>query len=108
MGGELKEFCGLFGVYGVADAAPLIYQGLFALQHRGQEGAGIVVSNGEKIKSAKGLGLVGDVFSQQPHLQSQGHNRHRPCALFDNRLHAHSKCAAPGCRMRRRHLGDRP
>jgi amidophosphoribosyltransferase len=66
MGSEIKEFCGLFGVYGVAEAAPLIYQGLFSLQHRGQEGAGIVVSDGEKIKSVKGLGLVGEVFSKQP------------------------------------------
>lgn len=66
MGCEIKEYCGLFGVHGVAEAAPLIYQGLFALQHRGQEGAGIVVSNGEKIKSAKGMGLVGEVFAQQP------------------------------------------
>ena len=48
-----KESCGLFGLYGVTDAAPVIYQGLFALQHRGQEGAGIVVSNGEKIRSVK-------------------------------------------------------
>lgn len=62
----MKEFCGLFGVYGVPEAATAIYQGLFALQHRGQEGAGIVVSDGVKIRSAKGLGLVGDVFSRQP------------------------------------------
>ena len=73
MGGEIKEFCGLFGVYGVPDAAPMIYQGLFALQHRGQEGAGIVVSNGEKIKSAKGMGLVGEVFTRQSMADLKGH-----------------------------------
>lgn len=73
MSENLKEFCGLFGVYGVPDAAPLIYRGLFALQHRGQEGAGITVSNGEKIKSVKGLGLVGDVFANQSLEKLNGH-----------------------------------
>ncbi len=58
-----RESCGLFGVYGVPDAACLIYQGLFALQHRGQEGAGIVTSDGQRVFSAKGMGLVNDVFS---------------------------------------------
>ncbi len=58
-----REACGVFGVYGVPEAAPLIYQGLFALQHRGQEGAGIVVSDGERVRSVKGLGLVSDVFA---------------------------------------------
>ena len=57
-----KEACGVFGVYGVEDAASLIYRGLFALQHRGQEGAGIVVADGEAVRSRKGLGLVGEVF----------------------------------------------
>ena len=53
-----REFCGLFGVYGVAPAAPTIYQGLISLQHRGQEGAGIAVADGEKVRSIKGQGLV--------------------------------------------------
>jgi amidophosphoribosyltransferase len=60
---EVKESCGLFGIYGIPDVAPLIFQGLFAQQHRGQEGAGIVVSNGKKIHSVKGLGLASEVFS---------------------------------------------
>ena len=60
-----REFCGLFGVYGVPDAAQLIYNGLFSLQHRGQEGAGIVVSDGGQIRSTKGMGLVGEVFSKR-------------------------------------------
>jgi len=58
-----KESCGLFGVYGVDKAVSVIYRGLFSLQHRGQEGAGIVVSDGKRVKSSKGLGLVSDVFS---------------------------------------------
>lgn len=59
-----KHYCGLFGVFGIPDAARVIYTGLFALQHRGQEGAGMVVSDGEKIRSIKGVGLVGDVFTR--------------------------------------------
>ncbi len=70
---SLKESCGLFGVYGIPDAAPVIYQGLFALQHRGQEGAGIVVSNGSKIYSHRGFGLVGDVFSPSSFDALPGH-----------------------------------
>ena len=44
-----REACGLFGIFGVPNAAPLIYQGLFSLQHRGQEGAGIVTSDGRRV-----------------------------------------------------------
>lgn len=59
-----REHCGLFGVYGVESCAALLYNGLFALQHRGQEGAGIVVSDGEEVCSSKGLGLVSEVFGK--------------------------------------------
>ena len=59
---EVKEYCGLFGAYGVPSSAHVIYNGLFALQHRGQEGAGIVTSDGTKIRSIKGMGLIGEVF----------------------------------------------
>jgi len=55
----------VFGVYGAPDVAPLIYRGLFSLQHRGQEGAGIVVSDGQFIQSVKGQGLVSDVYTEQ-------------------------------------------
>ncbi len=55
----------MFGAFGVEDAAPLIYRGLFALQHRGQEGAGIVVSDGEAVQSLKGEGLVSEVFGPE-------------------------------------------
>lgn len=56
------EACGLFGVYGVPHAAQRIYQGLFSLQHRGQEGAGIAVSDGRRVRYVRGLGLVSEVF----------------------------------------------
>jgi amidophosphoribosyltransferase len=65
MNGDTKrEACGLFGVYGVTDASARIFEGLFALQHRGQEGAGIVVSDGSTVRSAKGLGLVSEIFGR--------------------------------------------
>ncbi len=54
--------CGIFGVYGHKDAARLTYLGLYALQHRGQESAGIAASDGNEIRSFKGMGLVGEVF----------------------------------------------
>jgi len=69
----LRESCGLFGVFGTSQAAPLIYRGLFALQHRGQEGAGIVVSDGQHIASVKGLGLVSDVFTGKSWDNLPGH-----------------------------------
>jgi amidophosphoribosyltransferase len=58
-----KEHCGLFGVYGVQNPASMIYCGLFSLQHRGQEGAGMVLSDGIHVRSFKGQGLVDDVFA---------------------------------------------
>ena len=61
-----REHCGLFGVYKVPNAAQMIYNGLFALQHRGQEGAGIVTSDGHRVRSIKGAGLVGEVFAGKP------------------------------------------
>lgn len=58
----LNEECGLFGVWGSPDAAQLTYFGLHALQHRGQEGAGITANDHGTLKSERGLGLLADVF----------------------------------------------
>lgn len=60
--GELHEECGVFGVYGVEDAASLTYYGLHALQHRGQEGCGIAAMDQNNIETHKGKGLVSEVF----------------------------------------------
>lgn len=59
---KLKEECGIFGVFGASEAANLTYLGLHALQHRGQEAAGIVTSDGSQLHIQKDLGLVQDVF----------------------------------------------
>lgn len=56
--------CGIFGIHGHKDAARLTYLGLYALQHRGEESAGIVIRNGKKVSSHKGMGLVSDVFNE--------------------------------------------
>ncbi|MFA5388819.1 MAG: amidophosphoribosyltransferase [Candidatus Omnitrophota bacterium] len=61
----LKDKCGVFGVFGHKDAARLTYLGLYALQHRGQESAGIVTSDGRLIREHKGMGLVSEVFNEE-------------------------------------------
>ena len=57
----------IVGIWGHPEAANLAYLGLHALQHRGQEGAGIVSSDGSRLFSLKGRGLVADVFGDQDH-----------------------------------------
>ncbi len=59
---KLHEECGVFGVHKVKDAATLTYYGLHALQHRGQEACGIAASDGQKLISRKGMGLVTENF----------------------------------------------
>lgn len=68
---KFKDECGVFGVYSKTplDAAGMTYYGLYALQHRGQESAGIAVSDGEKINIHKGLGLITDAFKNKEDLQ---------------------------------------
>jgi amidophosphoribosyltransferase len=56
--------CGVFGIYGHEEAANLTYLGLHALQHRGQESAGIVTSDGQRLRSHRSMGLVADTFTQ--------------------------------------------
>ena len=59
----LKEHCGLFGVFNHPEAARLTHLGLYALQHRGEESAGMVVSDGQTLRGFKGMGLVEHVFT---------------------------------------------
>ncbi|MCO6161087.1 amidophosphoribosyltransferase [Asaia lannensis] len=76
------EECGVVGIWGAPDAAALAALGLHALQHRGQEAAGIVSHDGERFCQHKGLGLVGDVFSDARVMNTLkgsgaiGHNRY--------------------------------
>ena len=65
----LREKCGVFGIFGHPDAAAITALGLHALQHRGQEAAGIVTCDGERFYSERRLGLVGDNFSKASVIQ---------------------------------------
>jgi amidophosphoribosyltransferase len=62
---HFRDQCGLFGIFGHPEAARLSYLGLYALQHRGQESAGIAASDGAKIRVVKAMGLVNDIFDDQ-------------------------------------------
>ncbi|MCL6611838.1 MAG: amidophosphoribosyltransferase [Peptococcaceae bacterium] len=69
-----REECGIFGVYGRGlDVARITYYGLYALQHRGQESAGIAVSDGRRVLLHKGMGLVPEVFSREKLDRMDGH-----------------------------------
>ncbi len=74
---KFKDECGVFGVYTnkekTVDVAAITYYGLYALQHRGQESAGIAVADGEKIDVHKGLGLITDAFKHEDLKKLQGH-----------------------------------
>jgi amidophosphoribosyltransferase len=61
---RFHDQCGLFGVFGHPEAAHLAYMGLYALQHRGQESAGIAAGDGTRLRLEKGMGLVNDVFTE--------------------------------------------
>ncbi len=78
---KFNEECGVVGVFGHPEASNLAYLGLYALQHRGQEGAGISSSDGKLFFTEKGRGLVADIFSEKrlkrlPGHIAIGHNRY--------------------------------
>ncbi len=95
---QLREYCGIFGIYNAPDAARTIYYGLHALQHRGQESAGIVTATFDERKQRpvmphhKDTGLVLDVFRDPALFESTlmgdsgiGHNRYSTTGSSDNR-----------------------
>ena len=74
----LHEECGVFGIWGVPQAASLVYYGLHSLQHRGQEGCGIVaVNDAGQLRRVKGEGLVTEVFNEE-----KVASRYRECPAF--------------------------
>src|SRR4029078_12873431 len=79
---RLREECGVFGIFDHPDAAAITALGLHALQHRGQEAAGIVSFDGKRFHSERRLGLVGDTFSRHevidrlPGMSAVGHVRY--------------------------------
>jgi len=78
---HFRDQCGLFGIFGHREAARMAYLGLYALQHRGQESAGIVTTDGSRLRMQKGMGLVNDIFTdacldQLPGASAIGHVRY--------------------------------
>jgi amidophosphoribosyltransferase len=78
---RFHDRCGLFGIFGHPEAAHLTYLGLYALQHRGQESAGIVAADGDRLRLEKGMGLVNDIFTDEclgrlPGDRAMGHVRY--------------------------------
>ena len=70
---KFRDECGVFGIYGHAEAAKLAYLGLYALQHRGQESAGIATADGVRIRAVREMGYVNDIFDQQTLATLPGH-----------------------------------
>src|SRR5215471_8024491 len=70
---KFREECGVVAIYAHPEAEKLAYLGLHALQHRGQESAGIATSDGEVLHLHKGMGLVADIFGEE--VLSQLHGR---------------------------------
>ncbi len=86
---RLREYCGVFGIFGDDHAAERVYFGLYALQHRGQESAGIVTSDGECLRQKRGMGLVSQVFTTEDvhdtlvGRSAIGHNRYSTTGSSD-------------------------
>ena len=70
---KFKDECGVFGIFGHHESANMTYLGLYALQHRGQESAGIAVSDGGVVRVTKQMGYVADIFDSQTLSQLPGH-----------------------------------
>jgi amidophosphoribosyltransferase len=71
---EVNTVCGIFGIYNHSEAANLTYLGLYALQHRGQESAGIVSSNGDRLHQYRQMGLVAEIFTRDTLKKLPGRN----------------------------------
>jgi amidophosphoribosyltransferase len=70
---KLREECGIMAVYGHPDAARMTYWGLYAVQHRGQESAGIASADGHEVNDIKGMGLVSEIFTDEVLARLPGH-----------------------------------
>src|SRR5437762_1135031 len=78
---KFKDECGVFGIFGHPEAANMTYLGLYALQHRGQESAGIAASDGTQVRVSRAMGYVADAFdgtalAQLPGMRAIGHVRY--------------------------------
>ena len=88
---KFKDECGVFGIFGHPEAANMTYLGLYALQHRGQESAGIASSDGQQVRISRAMGYVADTFDGPTLLGScQGRSRSAMCAT---RRRAKASCS---------------
>ncbi len=92
---KFHDECGVFGIFGHPEAAKMVYLGLYALQHRGQESAGIAASDGSDVRLIKSMGHAVDIFPRQAGAASRGY-RHRPYPLFHGRRHLAGERPARG------------
>ena len=74
---KFKDECGVFGIFGHPEAANMTYLGLYALQHRGQESAGIAASDGTAVRLSRAMGYVADVFDSRTLAELPGSMRDR-------------------------------
>ena len=91
---KFRDECGVVAIYAHPEAEKLAYLGLHALQHRGQESAGIVTSDGMALHMHKAMGLVADIFQEAVLAKLPGTLAHRAHALFDCGRFGVAECAA--------------
>ena len=94
---KFKDECAVFGIAGHSEASNLAYLGLYAMQHRGQESAGIAAADGHRVIVSKDMGYVAD-----------GHLSDRPYPLLHGRRQHVDQCPADPDRLRARTDRDRP
>ena len=61
---KFRDECGVFGIYGHAEASKMAYLGLYSLQHRGQESAGIASADGTRVRAVRQMGYVNEIFNE--------------------------------------------
>ena len=106
---KLREECGVFGIWGADTAAAVVALGLHALQHRGQEAAGITSFDGQGFHSHRGMGHVAGNFDKDGVIRAPRRpRRDRPCPLLDHRRDGAAQRPALVRRARQRRLRGRP
>ena len=106
---KLREECGVFGIWGAETAAAIVALGLHALQHRGQEAAGITSFDGTPFHSHRAMGHVAGNFDKDDrHPRARRPRRDRPCPLFDDRRDRAAQRPAAVRRALDRRLRGRP
>ena len=92
---KFRDECGVFGIFGHPEASNLAYLGLYALQHRGQESAGIAASDGQLVRVSKAMGYVNEAFDTTALAQASRSHGRRPRAVFDGGREPRSPTRSP-------------